>query len=258
MGRRHPRRRRLLGQAVEELFQEPGLAGPGRCDQAHQPRPALGERPPRHQLQLFEVGLPPHQRRPGRRPGGPGTSAQHLPGTHRRRLPARLDQALRPELEPGGGGVGGSQGRQDLPGLGRLLDAGGNVDRISSDQEIGRGQVAAGDYLAGGQAEPDREPSEAVVGAHPVAERERSCHRALGVIAVRGRQAENGHHRIADELFESPAVVGHDGFRDLVVASEQGPDLLRVQLLAERRRAGDIGEENGDDPPLLGHSPAEA
>jgi len=62
---------------------------------------------------------------------------------------------------------------------------------------------------------------------------------------VRERHAEDGEHRVADELLAEPAEpldLGVDEGEELAL---QDAKLLRVDALGERRRPGDVGEENG-------------
>src|SRR6266566_3705690 len=65
------------------------------------------------------------------------------------------------------------------------------------------------------------------------------------------RDAEDGHDGVADELLHGAAVPLHDFLHALEVTGEQCPERLRVELLAELRRAGHIAEEHRDDLALL-------
>ena len=69
---------------------------------------------------------------------------------------------------------------------------------------------------------------------------------------MRGRQSEYGHHRVADELLDRPAV-GLDALAgDRVVARQDAPHLLRVELLAKRSRTRYIGEQDCDNATFFG------
>jgi hypothetical protein len=68
---------------------------------------------------------------------------------------------------------------------------------------------------------------------------------------VHGRHAEDGHDRVADELLHRAAVALDDRLRRLEVARHHVAQALRVDALAERRRAGDVAEEDGHDLPHL-------
>ena len=69
---------------------------------------------------------------------------------------------------------------------------------------------------------------------------------------MRGWEAEDCHHGIADELLDRASMLLDALARDRVVAGEQAAHLLRVEVLAERGRARHVGEEDGDDAALFG------
>ncbi len=126
---------------------------------------------------------------------------------------------------------------QDLPRLGVLLKARGEVDRLARCE----GRVAdVGDDLARLDADPGLE----LEVAHGLDDPERSPNGALGVVLVRLRDAEGGHHRIARELLHRPAV-GLDALGDLVEVPRDAPAHdLGVARGDERRRVDEVDEEN--------------
>ena len=67
-----------------------------------------------------------------------------------------------------------------------------------------------------------------------------------------GRQPEDGHHGVADELLDRAAMARHAVASDRVVASEQAAHLFGVELLAERGRARQVGEQDSDNPAFFG------
>src|SRR6266567_7139998 len=71
---------------------------------------------------------------------------------------------------------------------------------------------------------------------------------------MRMREAEDGDHRIADELFEDAAVLDDDFAGDVVVAAKQHADILGVERVAEGGRSRDVGEEDGDDAAFFSHA----
>ena len=73
--------------------------------------------------------------------------------------------------------------------------------------------------------------------------------RALCVVLERGRRTERRHHGIAGELLERAAGQPHFLRHRLVEAVEQEPRALGI-LLAQLRRADEIGEEDGRDLPF--------
>ena len=68
----------------------------------------------------------------------------------------------------------------------------------------------------------------------PVADGERGADRALGVVLVRDRRAEHGHHGVADELLDCAAEALELVAQPRVVRPEQRAHLLRIHLLGAR------------------------
>ena len=81
-------------------------------------------------------------------------------------------------------------------------------------------------------------------------DRERRAHGTFGVVLVSGRRAPHGHHRVADELLQRPAMGGHDRSSDLEVACLHGAHFLGVHRLGEGGEVDEIDEEHGYPPPL--------
>ena len=72
---------------------------------------------------------------------------------------------------------------------------------------------------------------------------------AQRVVLVHERHAEDGHHRVADELLDGAAVPLQHDARLVEVAQHHAPGRLRVDRLAEGRRADDVAEEDRDGLP---------
>ena len=70
---------------------------------------------------------------------------------------------------------------------------------------------------------------------------------------MRGRHAEHAHHRIADEFLDRSAVTLDHGARVVEPARDHAAERLGVESLAELRRPGDVGEEDGDRAATNGH-----
>ena len=87
--------------------------------------------------------------------------------------------------------------------------------------------------------------------AHPVADRKGRAHRALGVVLVRDRCAEQRHYGVADELLDGAAHLLELGAQPLPVGREHRADVLGIELLGARREPDQVCEEHGDDFPLL-------
>ena len=136
-----------------------------------------------------------------------------------------------------------SLAEQDLAGLRGLLQAGGDVDRVAGGEPL----LRSGDDLAGVHADASLD---AELGQR-VAHLDRGSAGAEGVVLVYLRDAEDGHDRVADELLDRPAVRLDDGLHALEVAGQHSAERLRVGRLAERGRAGDVAEEDGDGLALL-------
>ena len=84
----------------------------------------------------------------------------------------------------------------------------------------------------------------------PSANRERRTKRARGVVLVRVRDAEHGHHGVADVLLDGPALrldlAAHGG----EPLAHHVAQLLDVEAVGKLRRAGHVREEDGHDLPL--------
>ena len=80
---------------------------------------------------------------------------------------------------------------------------------------------------------------------------QRSADGALGVVLVGATQPEDGHHRVADELLDLAAVLLDDATPAGEVGVDDGPGVLRVEVVGEEREADQVGEEHGDAPALL-------
>ena len=239
-------------QPAHELLHQPRLAHAGGRDDADQRRPSFDDRTTGDELQLRQVVLAAHERQADAALGLGLLWPDHEPRRHGRRFAPGPDFDLVAEFEIVGGPYRAVAG-QDRPWLGLLLEPRRDVGRVAGDEEVTGGLVAAGHDLARADAEPDRDPvSEQGVGPDAVSHHEGGGHRAIGIVAVRGWEAEDCHHGIADELLDRASVLLDALARDRVVAGEQAAHLLRVEVLAERGRARHVGEEDGDDAALFG------
>src|SRR6266545_4340249 len=66
---------------------------------------------------------------------------------------------------------------------------------------------------------------------HPVPDCKRGSHGALRIVLMSDRGSEERHHRIADELFDSPAVALELVAQVLPVRREQRPHVLGIEAL---------------------------
>ena len=90
-----------------------------------------------------------------------------------------------------------------------------------------------------------------VAGPDPVPHGECSADGALGVVAERGRGAEDRHHGVADELLDDTSERLDLTTDPLVVLLEQRTNIFRVETCRPPRRIDQIGEQHGDDAALL-------
>ena len=139
-----------------------------------------------------------------------------------------------------------------LARFGGLLQAGGDIDRVTG-RAAAAGSRVADDDRAGvdADAHPDLEAAFGPEGA--VQGRQRDLHVGGGahgperVVLVDDRDAEDGHDRVADELLDRSAVALEDRAHRVEPAAHDRAERLRVEVLAEPGRAGDVGEHDGDD-----------
>ena len=136
------------------------------------------------------------------------------------------------------------------------LDPGGGVDDVAGDDPLSLlGPCADGDHRLAG-VDPDPHPQlEPRLGLVQLGDRledpQARPHRPLGIVLVRDRRPEGGHHGVADELLDR-AVVALDLLAQAgVVGPDTGAYVLRVLLLGGGGEPDEIAEEDGDDLPLL-------
>ena len=72
---------------------------------------------------------------------------------------------------------------------------------------------------------------------------------AQRVVLVDPRDTEDGHHGIADELLDRPAVALQHIPHRVEVPAHEAADGLGIETLADRGGAGDVGEEDRDGLP---------
>ena len=118
----------------------------------------------------------------------------------------------------------------------RLLEPRRDVHGVAGDETLAR----ARDDLAGVDADARLHAERRQRVAHLV----RGSQRAQRVVLVQHRHAEDGHHRVADELLDRAAVALDDRLHPVEVAREQRAQRLGIRRLAERRRAGDVAEDD--------------
>ena len=129
------------------------------------------------------------------------------------------------------------------------LQPGRGVDDVAGDHRLSeRGPRAEIDERLAGV---DRDPQLKVRSRNGVADRDRCTHRALRVVAERGRRAEDRHHRVADELLDDTAEGLELVANGLVIGREHRPHIFWIEALAEGGRAHEVDEYDADDASLL-------
>ena len=140
----------------------------------------------------------------------------------------------------------------------RPLQAGSRVDDVARDDPLAL--LGAGakrdDRLAGVDADAhlEGERGSAVVQLlDRLEDAEAGANGALGVVLVRDRRAEDGHHRVPDELLDRAAVALDLLPQARVVRADARADVLGVGGFRGRGEADEVAEEHGHDLALLLH-----
>ncbi len=120
-----------------------------------------------------------------------------------------------------------------------LLEPGGDVDGVAGDQRVD----LPGHHLARVDADPRGEAERRHRSAHLPG----GPHRPQRIVLVRHRHAEHRHHRVTHELLHRAAVALEDHAHPFVVRAHRRAQRLRVDAMAERRRAAQIAEQDRDD-----------
>ena len=249
----------VLGRGLAQLDHEPALPDPGHADEGHELRRALDAHARERAEQQRALVLPADERR--RRVVVPGAGdAAHgldgLPHLDRVGLPLRRhglvlavdDRALRRAVRRGAD--------EDPVHRRSRLDARRGVHHVTRDHRLAlrRTGVERDERLAG--RDPDAHME--VERVAPVVQRgdrlargERGAHRSLGVVLVGGRGAVDRDDRVADELLDRASVSLEVTPQGLVVPTEDGAHVLRVEPLGAGGRAHEVDEDRRDDLPLF-------
>ena len=250
----------LRVQAPGELAPQPRLAHARLADHRRQVGPGLAHDATVGRDQELELVLPSHQR--GLAPGDAspgrlgGQQADGLPGRDRLGLALEVERADLAVVDRVAGGAIGALADGHRLGATGGLQARGHVDGVAGDR-VGVAH-RAGQDLAGVHAHPQREVDvvlRARLGVdllHRLLHAQGGADRALGVVLVGHRRAEQGHDVVADVLVDGAAVA-----LDLLAQAPQEAldhrlEGLGVEALGHRGVAGEVGEEDGDLAALLG------
>ena len=237
---------------TDELPDEPALPDPGHADDRHELCRALAGGPFERVAQQPQLDVAPDQR------GAPVLSdvdaepcarAKRLPDAHRLGLPLRLDGRGVGVLDDAIGRAVRALADKHAVDGGRRLHARSRVHDVARNESltVGRARVERHERLAGVHGDPPVEP----ILDERIAHGERRAHRTFGVVLVRGRGAEHGHHRIADELLDRAAVPLELVAHAHVIRLKACSDVLRVGRLRTGRVPDEVDEDDADDLPLL-------
>jgi hypothetical protein len=197
-------------------------------------------------LQLLDLGLAPyegsvqaaHSAWPHQ-----SKSAQQAPARDASRLALCLDGHRFRELERTSCRRDRSLADQDLTGCRCLLEPGGDVDGIPSDERAAL-TGPADHHFAGVDTDAERKPTTEDL-REPRLHRQRRMQGALGVVLVGCGSAKGGHDRVPGELLDRPAgTLDLDSHRS-VEAVEQHANALGILGARELGRSDQVGEQNG-------------
>ena len=237
---------------LEELVDEPALADARDADERDELRLALAQHAAERLAQERELLLAPDERRAAD-PLDAETRARARAPPRRRSARALPFASIALRLSVLDRALGRAERRlvdEDAVRRGRRLQPRRGVDDVARGDPLARlGSGAERDERLAGR-DPDAD-LELAVRRERVADRERRAHGALGIVLVRDRRAEDGHHRVADELLDGAAEALELGAHARVVGLEEPPHVLGVHRLGARREADEVAEEAGDDLALL-------
>jgi hypothetical protein len=140
---------------------------------------------------------------------------------------------------------------EDLAWPGNLLESGCNVDCIARREPL-LAHGIAGDDLAAVDTDTNLDADAVltlelcVQGCERAAHLDRGAHGTQRVVLTHDGDAEDGHHRVADELLDLAAVTLDDRAHRLEVAADDHAERLCIEAFTEGRRADDVDEDHGD------------
>ena len=191
--------------------------------------------------------------RTGRMPGGVGAGDE--PRLLVLLAPAQAGDAERLAVDRrraqgDGGGAGEHAARR-----GQGLQPRGGVHDVAHRRVVGAGEDAD-EHLAGVEADAHAGCGGSAPGlgdeaGQRVLHPQRRAHGPLGVVLVGDRRAEQGDDGVAEQLVDAAAERLDVGDEALEARLDEALHPLGVEVLGERRVADEVGEEHGDDAPLL-------
>ena len=170
-----------------------------------------------------------------------------------RQRPDRFDPGRAADRPPG------ERSDEDLVRPGVLFQPGRDVHGVAGHQRLPAGHVGPGHRRPGVHADPHPQPHAEFGGQVVVEPGDRVAGGEGGgrgpprVVLVHDGDAEDGHHRVADELLDGAAALLDRGPDHREVAQDDRAQRLRVERLGQRRRPDEVAEDDGDE--LAGRFP---
>ncbi len=241
-----------LRQFGPELLDQPRLAEAGFPDDLHELAFALNSaRPAAHKER--ELVLAADERRQCSRPAAPAAAAGAHDAVERDRLrdPLELLRALVFNNEQPRRLPQDARSDEHRPQFGRGLHSRRNVRRVAEHFAGGVDHDGAAlDADAGGKLRRARSGVPGVEAGERALDGERRAHRALGVVLLRLRIAEQGHQSVA-EFLQHVAANSRHRVRGLAeIGADQVAPVLGAEPRRQTRRADEIAEHHRDRTPL--------
>ena len=239
-----------IGEPFGDLRDQPRLADPGGADDraqlARARAPGAFEHP--HDPRTLVVAVDERRARALRTHRRGGGDVQQPVGGDRVAPALDLERAERLGHDGVGDQPVGPGAEQDLPRPRGLLEPRGHVDGVAGGERADVGRAARCGLA---RVEPDAHAQlDADLGVEPVTGRahvQRRPRRPQGVVLVRCRDAEDGHHAVTPVVLDRAAVALDRAAHGMEPALHRPPQLLRVDALAERGRAHHVGEDHAQD-----------
>ena len=246
-----PRDRRAR-DVTAQLLDQPALADAGVPEDDEEPALA-GERAVGGRRGAFELELAADHRGRSRCGRRIAPLADHLERRDRLGLALQLEPLLLPPREPVAGRPARHVADEDASGRRVRLQAGGGVQRVAGRAVLDPPSAAdrPEHHQPGLDADPDLERWASVIG--PLDDAERGADRALGIVLVRHRRAEQREDPVAGEVLDRAAERLDRIHHPPNGAAEHLARVFGVHPLRELRRPDDVGEQGGHDLAFFAH-----